>query len=232
MGASISIHISENLGENDDIAKRFGKTPTAMLDESGILKSHTLLGHGVHLSDEDIKLLVEAGAAVAHCPGSNLKLGSGIADIRKYQSRNLSVALGTDGCSSSNDLDMWAVMRVAANLYAQSNGPENLKAGDIFRMATIEAAKALGLESSIGSIEIGKSADLISIDLNKAHLIPLHDVFAQLVFAAGRGDVSDVWVDGRQVIANGSSTLIDFSQLSKEVDVVVQTLRKEFNEQE
>ncbi len=231
MGASISIHISENLGENDDVAKRFGKSPTALLQESGILESHTLLGHGVHLSDEDIKLLVEAGAAVAHCPGSNLKLGSGIADIKKYQSRNLSVALGTDGCSSSNDLDMWAVMRVAANLYAQSNGPENLRASTIFRMATIEAAKALGLESSIGSIEVGKSADLISIDLNKAHLIPLHDVFAQLVFAAGRGDVSDVWVDGKHVIANGSSTLIDFSQLSKEVDVVVQTLRKEFNEQ-
>ena len=98
-------------------------------------------------------------------------------------------------------------------------------------MATIEAAKALGLESSIGSIEVGKSADLISIDLNKAHLIPLHDVFAQLVFAAGRGDVSDVWVDGKQVIADGKSTLINFSQLSMEVDVVVQTLRKEFNEQ-
>lgn len=231
MGASISIHISENLGENDDVAKRFGKSPTAILQETGILDSHTLLGHGVHLSDEDIKLLERAGAAVAHCPGSNLKLGSGIADIKKYQSSDLCVALGTDGCSSSNDLDMWAVMRVAANLFAQSNGPENLRASEIFRMATIEGAKALGLESSIGSIEVGKSADLISIDLNKAHLIPLHDVFAQLVFAAGRGDVSDVWVDGKQVIADGKSTLIDFSELSKEVDIVVKTLHKEFNEQ-
>jgi len=229
IGASISIHVSENLRENDDVQKRFGKSPTAILKETGILESHTLLGHGVHLSDEDIESLVGAGAAVAHCPGSNLKLGSGIADIKKYRDSKLCVALGTDGCSSSNDLDMWAVIRMAANLYAQSNGPENLRANQIFRMATIEAARALGLESSIGSIEVGKSADLISIELNKAHLIPLHDTFAQLVFAAGRGDISDVWVDGKQVIANGKSTLIAFCQLSKEVEAAMQTLRKEFH---
>lgn len=229
MGAAVSIHVSENLGENEDIQKRYSNSPTGLLEESGILNSHTLLGHGVHLSDKDIKVLVLKGAAVAHCPGSNLKLGSGIADIKKYKDKGLAVSLGTDGCSSSNDLDMWAVMRLAANLYAQSNGAENLKASEIFRMATIEAAEALGVDNSIGSIEVGKNADLISIDLEKAHLIPLHDVFAQLIFAAGRGDVSDVWVDGNQVVAAGKSTLVNFSQLSLEVEAVMVKLRKEFN---
>jgi 5-methylthioadenosine/S-adenosylhomocysteine deaminase len=120
-------------------------------------------------------------------------------------------------------------MRTTANLYAQKNGPENLQASKIFRMATIEAAQSLGLESSIGSIEVGKSADLISIDLNKAHLIPLHDVFAQLVFAVGRGDVRDVWVDGKQVVVDGKSPLIDFIELSAEVEVLRKSLNREPN---
>jgi 5-methylthioadenosine/S-adenosylhomocysteine deaminase len=229
MSASINIHASENLGENEDVYKRFSKTPTAILKETGILNSHTLVGHGIHLTDEDIQSLASAGAAVAHCPSSNLKLGSGIADVKKFHSMGLSVALGTDGCSSSNDLDLWTVMRTAANLYAHKNGPENLQASKIFRMATIEAAQSLGLESSIGSIEVGKSADLISIDLNKAHLIPLHDVFAQLVFAVGRGDVSDVWVEGKQVVVDGKSPLIDFIELSAEVEVLRKSLNREPN---
>lgn len=220
MNAGISIHISENLSENDQIQKKYSKTPTALLESSGVLQSQTIVGHGVHLTDDDIKILARFHAAVAHCPGSNLKLGSGIADIKKYQDSNLAVTLGTDGCSSSNDLDMWSVIRLAANLYSERNGAENLKADQIFRMATIEAAKALGLEDSIGSIEVGKQADLILIDLNKPHLIPLHNIFAQLVFAVGRADVSDVWVDGKHVVAAGKSTLVEFSQLSAQVEKV------------
>ncbi len=115
---------------------------------------------------------------------------------------------------------MWFVIRLAANLYSERNGAENLKADQIFRMATIEAAKALGLEDSIGSIEVGKQADLILIDLNKPHLIPLHNIFAQLVFAVGRADVSDVWVDGKHVVAASKSTLVEFSQLSAQVEKV------------
>jgi 5-methylthioadenosine/S-adenosylhomocysteine deaminase len=191
---------------------------------------HTLIGHGVHLSHEDVSVLATHGSAIAHCPGSNLKLGSGIADIGRYQENKVRVGLGTDGCSSSNDLDMWSVMRLAAHLLSNRGGPESLRAHEIFRMATIEGARALQLDSTIGSIEIGKQADLIAIDLKKPHLIPLHDIFAQLVFAVGRGDVSDVWVDGNQVIAQGESTRVDFQGLASEVEVVMLQLQAHFHE--
>lgn len=214
---SIHIHASENERENKDVAIQYQRTPTELLSESSLLGRHVVYGHGVHLSDSDIATLSSASGAVAHCPGSNLKLASGIADILKYQSAGLKVALGTDGCSSSNDLDMWVVMRLAALLIAQNKGPERANAKSIFRMATIEGAHALGIDNLVGSIELGKRADLIAIDLDKPHLIPLHDVFAQLVFAAGRSDVSDVWVDGEQVVASGRSTRIDFANLQGEV---------------
>jgi 5-methylthioadenosine/S-adenosylhomocysteine deaminase len=230
IGASINIHASENLSENQDVQSRYGKTPVSLLEECGVLDMHTLIGHGVHLSHEDVSVLATHGSAIAHCPGSNLKLGSGIADIGRYQENKVRVGLGTDGCSSSNDLDMWSVMRLAAHLLSNRGGPESLRAHEIFRMATIEGARALQLDSTIGSIEIGKQADLIAIDLKKPHLIPLHDIFAQLVFAVGRGDVSDVWVDGNQVIAQGESTRVDFQGLASEVEVVMLQLQAHFHE--
>jgi len=222
LGASIHIHASENIKENEDVARRFGKTPTEILSETGILNQHTVYGHGVHLSNSDLKLLGSNG--IAHCPGSNLKLASGIADVTEYVSRGVKVGLGTDGCSSSNDLDMWSVMRLAGYLISQSRGPTKSNAEKIFRMATIEGAETLGMEKRVGSIEIGKRADLIALDLNAPHLIPLHNVFAQLVYAAGRSDVSDVWVDGHNVVQNRKSTLIDFSALMLQVQDCITAL--------
>lgn len=221
--ANIHIHISENLKENADVAGRYQKSPTQLLKDSGVLNRHNIFGHGVHLSDSDI-MLMSSNAAVAHCPGSNLKLASGVADVTKYRAAGLTVGLGTDGCSSSNDLDMWPVMRLAGYLVANTQGPENSNAEEIFRMATIEGARGIGIEKLVGSIEIGKQADLIAIDLNKPHLIPMHDVYAQLVYAAGRSDVCDVWVDGEQVIRNRESTRLNFSQLRSEVNEKVSQL--------
>ena len=215
LDASIHIHASENLKENEDVAARYGKTPTEVLKESGALRQHTVYGHGVHLSESDLDLLSNHG--VAHCPGSNLKLASGIANVTEYRGKNLKVGLGTDGCSSSNDLDMWSVMRLAGYLISQTQGPEKSDAATIFRMATIDGAAALGIAEKIGSIEIGKRADLIAVDLDAPHLIPVHNVFAQLVYAAGRSDVTDVWVDGRAVVANRKSTLIDYPDLKQRV---------------
>lgn len=215
LGASIHIHASENLKENDDVAKRYGKTPTEILKESGILNRPTVYGHGVHLSDSDLDSLGNQG--VAHCPGSNLKLASGIADVTKYREKSIQVGLGTDGCSSSNDLDMWSVMRLAGYLISQSRGPEKSDAATIFRMATIDGAAVLGIEDKVGSIEIGKRADLIAVDLGAPHLVPMHNVFAQLIYAAGRSDVTDVWVDGRAVVRDRESTLIDFPELKQRV---------------
>lgn len=215
LGASIHIHASENLKENDDVATRYGKTPTEILKESRILNRHTVYGHGVHLSESDLDYLNSHG--VAHCPGSNLKLASGIADVTNYRAKNLKVGLGTDGCSSSNDLDMWSVMRLAGYLISQTRGPEKSDAATIFRMATIDGASALGIEDKVGSIEIGKRADLIALDLDAPHLIPLHNVFAQLIYAAGRSDVTDVWVDGGAVVQNRKSTLINYPALKQQV---------------
>lgn len=212
----IHIHASENLRENQDVATQYHRTPTEILADSKIIDRNVVLGHGVHLSDSDLKLLSGRGA-VAHCPGSNLKLASGIADIRKYQGTGVGVALGTDGCSSSNDLDMWVVMRLAAYLIAQTRSPREVSAEQVFRMATIDGARALGIDHLVGSVEVGKRADLIALDLDAPHLIPMYDPFAQLVFAAGRSDVSDVWVDGEQVIAARKSTRLDYQELRSAV---------------
>jgi 5-methylthioadenosine/S-adenosylhomocysteine deaminase len=217
LGFSIHIHASENERENRDIEIQYQNTPTGILSSSGILKNHTIYGHGVHLSEQDIATLSSHNGAVAHCPGSNLKLASGIADITNYRNQGIKVGLGTDGCSSSNDLDMWSVMRLAAYLIAQVRGPENASAEEVFRMATIDGASSLGISNLVGSIEVGKRADLIAIALDGPHMIPLFDIYAQLVYAAGRSDVSDVWVDGEQVIANRKSTKVDYQSIREAV---------------
>ena len=215
--SSIHIHASENENENREVREKYQKTPTEILEDSGILSRHTVYGHGVHLSDTDIEILNKRQTAIAHCPGSNLKLASGIADITRYQKGGIQVGLGTDGCSSSNDLNMWSVMRLAALLIAQTQGAQRVENSKIFEMATIGGAKSLSIDQITGSLEIGKSADIIAIDINRPHMIPIHDVFAQLIFAAGRDDVSDVWVDGEQLIKDRKSTRIEFSNLKHEV---------------
>ena len=226
INASIHIHASENAKENLDVFQRYSKTPTEILLESSILKRNTVYGHGVQLSESDIAIMAKAKVSVAHCPGSNLKLASGIADIHSYQDSGVMVSLGTDGCSSSNDLDMWSVMRLAALLISQTQGPEQLSNRQIFRMATIQGAQSLGMESLIGSIEIGKAADLIAIDLNAPHLIPIHDIYAQLIFAAGRSDICDVWVDGTHVVKERQSTRVNFSELARRVNTGIAALSR------
>lgn len=224
INASIHLHVSENVAENDDVKARYGKTPVEVLADTGILTRHTVYGHGIHLNDHDLELTRGAGAAIAHCPGSNMKLGSGMIDLTRLHQSGIPVGIGTDGCSSSNDLDMWQAMRMAAHVQAMTSSPANVDAKRIFSAATIEGAKALGMEERIGSIEVGKQADLIAIDLKKPHLSPIHDIFALLVFAAGRGDVTDVWVDGERVIQAGSSVRVKVDELLSRVHSRVKAL--------
>jgi len=151
---------------------------------------------------------------VAHCPGSNLKLASGALPWQVYRDAGVPLGLGTDGCSSSNDLDLWATMRQAALLARLVSGdPTAAPAHEVIRAATIDGARALGIDDLVGSLEVGKRADLVLLDLDAPHLTPVHDVAALLVFAAGRGDVSDVFVDGRHVVQDRRSTLIDTGDL-------------------
>jgi len=217
LGSRIHLHVSETQAENQDVIDRYGKSPTALLKELGMLDVPTVFGHGVHLSDHDVMLVAQAGAAVAHCPGSNFKLGSGIADIRRYQDQGIAVGLGTDGCSSSNDLDLWPVLRVAAHLIALNHGPEQVDLASLVRASTIDGARALGLNERIGSLEIGKDADLIAVDLKALHLTPIHNVLALLVYAVGRGDVSDVFVAGEQVVDSRRLTQVDVADLQRRV---------------
>lgn len=216
--ARIHLHVSETTAENEQVQSRYNQTPTQLLKSVGVLDHPTIFGHGVHLSESDMEVLAHTGGAIAHCPGSNLKLGSGIADFQKLRAAGIKVGLGTDGCSSSNDLDMWQVLRLAAHMVAFKNSPAEVDLATLIRAATIEGAEAIGLGDRIGSIEIGKEADFIALDLRAAHLTPVHNVLALLVYAAGRGDVTDVWVAGSRVVASRLLTRINLEDVISRVE--------------
>jgi 5-methylthioadenosine/S-adenosylhomocysteine deaminase len=214
MEARIHTHNSENDKENYATIATHGARPTALLRESGLLDERTVLAHCVRLNDDDRSAIAAAGSSVAHNPGSNLKLASGAMDLVGYRDQGIRVGLGTDGCSSSNDLDMFAVLRLAANLARLvRHDPAAISAEDVVRAATIDGAAAIGMSDRIGSIEVGKEADLIVVDTSVPHLTPLHDPYTALVFAAGRSDVRDVFVAGEQVIADRTATRVDGTEV-------------------
>ena len=224
LSARIHLHVSETEAENALASELYGRTPTEVCLDTEILNSPTTFGHAVHLSQSDIDIAVTQGASVSHCPGSNLKLSSGIADITNYMKQGITVGLGTDSCSSSNDLNMWAVIRLAANLVSLKHGAENVDLAHLLRCATVEGAKALGLEDRIGSIEVGKEADLITIDLRALHLTPVHNVPALLFYAVDKSDVKDVWVNGSRVIANRQLVNVNSDDLRARVHDRVKAL--------
>ncbi len=208
-------HVSENLAENAQVLAQTGRTPVQVLSSAGLLRGDfpVVFGHGVHLSEAD-RELARAAATIAHCPGSNLKLASGALDWSANRAAGMRVGIGTDGTSSSNDLDMWVAMRLAALVARLTSGqPDAVSSVEILRAATQVGADALGMGDRLGSVTVGKDADLVLIDLDAEHLTPVHDVHALLVFAAGRSDVSDVFVAGRRVIADRASALVDASAL-------------------
>jgi 5-methylthioadenosine/S-adenosylhomocysteine deaminase len=166
--------------------------------------------HAVHLSDDEIARFAGAGVSIAHCPRSNLKLADGIARIRDIQNAGITVALGTDGASSNNVLDMLGEMRTAALLAkARSDDASALPAAAALRMATLDGARVLGLEDVTGSIEIGKAADLACIDLMRLNSQPVYDPVSQLVYTVHPQQVRDVWVAGRHQVEHGVLTHID-----------------------
>jgi 5-methylthioadenosine/S-adenosylhomocysteine deaminase len=209
-GAIITVHASENISENEETVSARGERPTHLLDVTGILDLKPVLAHGVHLEESERHLIAAKGGCIAHCPGSNLKLASGAADLVQYRKDGITVGLGSDGSSSSNDLDMFAVMRLAANLARLVSGdPAAISSLEIVRAATIDGATALGMADRIGSLEVGKEADITSITLLEPHLIPIHDPFTTIVYSAGRADVRHVFVAGEQVIDNRRPTKVD-----------------------
>ncbi len=213
LGTRFHIHASENANEVADVRSRFGRTPVELLDRYGLLRPGTVLAHAVVLNDDEISRIAETGTAVAHCPLSNMKLASGFCRVPELRAAGAVVGLGTDGPSSSNDLDMFAAMRAAATIHKGNRlDPTVLPAIDVLRMATIEGARALGIEDRVGSIEVGKQADLVLLDADSPSLNPSYDAISTVVYAASRADVTDVWANGGRVVDNRSCTTIDMER--------------------
>ncbi len=219
-------HAAETAAEVALVQERYGKTPVELLDELGLLGPRTLLAHGVHLRDDEITLLAERGAAVVHCPESNLKLGSGVARVPALLAAGVPVGLGTDGAASNNDLDMWGEMRTAALLHkGVHEDPTVLPAREVLRMATSGSARALGLQVEIGSLEVGKLADLIVVDLDALHALPRYDIYSHLVYAANRSDVRTVFINGRPVMRDRALLTLDEEGIKERVRALGESLK-------
>ena len=223
-GVPFITHVSETRKENDDCARDHGGlTPTAYLESLGILNSgRTLFAHSVWSSPADIAILKSHHVGVAHCPSSNMKLGSGTAPIAAMLDAGVNVGLGPDGpAGSNNDFDMFEEMDLAAKLAkVTSHDPKALPATKVFEMATIGGARALGMEKEIGSLEPGKRADLITISQSAPNAWPAHDVYAMLVFALKASEVQDVIIEGRPTIENRSPLTLNPSQIRRQAALI------------
>jgi 5-methylthioadenosine/S-adenosylhomocysteine deaminase len=206
--------VAETRSEREQIADVHGCTPVRYLEHLGLLDARTLLVHAVWVDPDDIEIIARCGARVAHCPESNMKLASGVAPVPDFMSAGIAVGLGTDGCASNNDLDLWGEMDTAAKLHKVHRlDPTVMDAAATVRMATGESARALGLDGAIGSLEPGKRADVIVIDTNRPHLSPLYHPASHLVYAGRAGDVRHVMVDGRWVVRDGEILTMDVDDL-------------------
>jgi len=219
-GVMIHTHASENTKECQMVEEETGLRNITYLDSLGLTGRHVALAHCVHLSDDEIEILKTTQTNVSHCPSSNLKLGSGIAPIVKLLEQGVSVSLGADGAACNNRLDMFTEMRTAALLQKALHGPEVLPATRALRMATIDGARALGLDAEIGSVEVGKRADVAVVRLDGLHSTPVADVVSAVVYSAQPDDVDTVVIEGEFVLRDGKLLTLD------ERDIVV-TARSE-----
>ena len=211
-GVMVHTHASENTTECQLVQEETGLRNVAYLHSLGLTGRHVALAHCVHLSVDEIETLKTTGTNVVHCPSSNLKLASGIAPIAKLLEEGISVSLGADGAACNNRLNMFTEMRTAALLQKVVHGPEVLPAARVLRMATIDGAKALGLEAEIGSIEVGKRADLSVVKLDRLHTTPSRDVVSALVYCAEADDVDTVIIDGQLVMRERKLLTINESE--------------------
>jgi 5-methylthioadenosine/S-adenosylhomocysteine deaminase len=208
-GVMVHTHASENRTECELVQEESGLRNIAYLDSVGLTGRHVALAHCVHLSVDEIETLKSTGTNVVHCPSSNLKLGSGIAPVAKLLEEGISVSLGADGAACNNRLDMFTEMRTAALLQKVLHGPEVLPARRVLRMATIDGARALGLDADVGSLERGKKADLAVVRLGRLHTTPATDVVSALVYSSEVEDVDTVIIDGRLLMRERKLLTID-----------------------
>jgi 5-methylthioadenosine/S-adenosylhomocysteine deaminase len=196
-----------------------GERPLARLDNLGLVNDGLIAVHVTQINDDEIALLAQKGASIVHCPESNLKLASGFCPVAKCLDAGINVALGTDGSASNNDLDMLGEMRTAALIgKAVAGDASAIPAMTALRMATINGAKALGLEKQIGSLEVGKFADVIAIDLSALETQPLYCPISQIVYAANRNQVTDLWVAGQHLLKSRELTTFDMTELQNNIE--------------
>ena len=220
-GLLFQIHAAETRWENEHLRTTRGASPVRLLEHAGVLDERTLLAHCVWVDADDIAVIAGRRAKVSHNPESNMKLGSGVAPVVEMHAAGITVGLGTDGCASNNDLDLFQAMDMTAKLHKVVNlDPTVLSAETVIRMATIDGARALGLDGEIGSIEIGKQADLIVIDTRKPHLTPIHHPASAVVYAAKGSDVQMVMVAGRLLVKDRRVATIDLEEVMDQVALI------------
>lgn len=208
--APLLTHLAETETEVNDIRTRYGATPVEHLERLGVLSPRLLVAHMVWPTADEMALLAKRGVGVAHCPQSNMKLASGTAPVVQLRAAGVAVGLGTDGAASNNDLDLWEEMDTAAKVHKLvQKDPTVIDARTALLMATREGAKAMGLDREIGSLEVGKRADLAIVDLGSPHQQPVYDVYSTLVYATKASDVRSVVVDGRVVVRDGRVLTVD-----------------------
>ncbi|OXM87246.1 5'-deoxyadenosine deaminase [Paenibacillus rigui] len=222
----VHTHASENRGEIELVESERGMRNVTYLDHIGLASPQLVLAHCVWLDEQEKEIIRSRGVKVTHCPGSNMKLASGLAEIPDLLGRHIHVGIGADGAPCNNNLDMFQEMRLTAYIQKVQHGPTVMNARSVLRLATMGGAEVLGLEHEIGSIEPGKKADLQLLDLYDFHSFPSYDVdlFSRIVYSATRGDVDTVFIDGKIVMENKLVKTIDKDLVLKESDQAIKRL--------
>ena len=214
----VHMHVHETAVEVSDSVRDHGVRPLARLDRLGLVNDRLVAVHGVHFNDEEIALLAERGASMCHCPASNLKLASGFAPVVKLLKAGVNVGIGTDGAASNDKLDLLGDTRIAGMLAkAVAGDTTSATVADMLEAATLGGARALHLDHEIGSLEAGKAADLVAVDLSSVESLPTFDPAAQLLYASGREHVTHVWVAGRLLVEKKATIRYDGADLSETV---------------
>ena len=222
----LQIHLSETEEEVSEVIRRSGERSVLHLARLGLLDESLIGVHAVHLEDEEIELLARNRVRIVHCPESNMKLASGTARVAEMVKKGVVLGLGTDGCASNNNLDLFKEMDTAAKLSkVRTLDPVNMGAATVLRMATFWGAKVLSLEEEIGTLEVGKKADIITIDLRKPHLVPLYNPMSTIVYSASGSDVKDVIVNGRVLMKDRTFTALDAEEVMATVREISERIR-------
>lgn len=228
-GAPIQIHVSETRKEVEEARAKYRESPVERLKRLGILRKGTICAHCVHLDEADQKIMQESGASVVYNPDSNTKLGSGIAPIPSYLAKGIPVAFGTDGSASNNDLSLFGAMDLGTKIQKQALGDTTaMSAEQALRLATYEGARAIGLGNKIGSLEVGKLADLICVDLSDPHMQPVHSIASQLVYSASGLEVDTVFCNGVPLMRKKKIiNTLDQAKIRKEADLYRDKIQEE-----